>query len=99
MDISTSAVKNFTISVGSGTLNVKLPNTSGLIGDITTRHGDATVTVPQQIAANIAIKTGTDVQYSQADYTLSIDRVLVSKRSTAPQMQISIDAPGKITVQ
>lgn len=99
MDISSSAVKNFTVAVGSGNLDVKLPNISGLIGDIKTGHGDATVTVPQQIAANISIKTGTDVQYSQTDYTLSIDRVLVSKRSAAPQMQISIDAPGKITVQ
>ena len=40
-----------------------------------------------------------NVEYNQSDYTLSIESILVSKRPGDPQMQITVDATGKITIQ
>jgi hypothetical protein len=100
-DASGTTIKTLSLTMNGGDLNVKLPDKPGLIADIKTGRGDAIITVPKTIAANVALRGGGsgNPEYSQADYTLSIERVLVSKRAADPQMQISVEASGKITVQ
>jgi hypothetical protein len=100
-DASGTTIKTLSLTMNGGDLNVKLPDKPGLIADIKTGRGDAVIAVPKTIAANVALRGGgsANPEYNQADYTLSIERVLVSKRAADPQMQISVEAPGKITVQ
>ncbi len=101
LDISTTAVKNLLLATGSGNISVKLPDKSGLIGDIKTGSGSVVVTMPKTIAANITLRGAGagNVEYNAADYVLDVNRVLISKRAAEPQMQITIDAGGKVTVQ
>ena len=100
-DATGTTIKTLALNMSGGDLNVKLPDKPGLIADIKTGRGDASVEIPKTIAANVALLGGGsgNPEYSQADYTLSIERVLVSKRATDPQMQISVEASGKITIQ
>lgn len=100
-DASGTTIKTLALTMNGGDFNVKLPDKPGLIADIKTGRGDAIIAIPKTIAANLALRgSGSgNPEYSQADYTLSIERVLVSKRAADPQMQISVEASGKITVQ
>jgi Putative adhesin len=100
-DASTVTLKNLTLATGSGNVTIKLPDKSGLIGDIKTGSGSVVVQVPKTIAANLTLRgAGSgNVEYNPADYVLDVNRVLISKRAPEPQMQITVDAGGKITVQ
>jgi hypothetical protein len=100
-DATGTTIKTLSVTMSGGDLNVRLPDSPGLIADLKTGSGDAVIAVPKSIAANVALRGGGSgsPEYNQADYTLSIERVLVSKRAADPQMQISVEASGKITVQ
>jgi hypothetical protein len=99
-DAVDATIKNLSVAMG-GDLNVKLPGKGSLIGDLKTDRGSVVLQVPQTIAADIALQGGgaDNPEYNRADYTLSAEKVLVSRRAADAQMQISISAPGKITVQ
>jgi hypothetical protein len=101
LDISALTVKNLAVNLGGGNLIVKLADKSGLIAEIKTGRGGAAVTVPPTIAANITLRGAgaANPEFNAADYTLSRDLILVSKRAPDPQMQISIEASGKIIIQ
>jgi hypothetical protein len=101
LDISTITVKNLSVNLGGGNLNVKLADKSGLIADIKTGRGGAVVAVPSTIAANITLRGSgaANPDFNATDYTLSRDLILVSKRAADPQMQISVEAAGKIIIQ
>jgi Putative adhesin len=101
LDASTTTVKTLSVTTGGGNVTVKLPDKSGLIGDIKTGRGNAVLEVPKTIAANMSLRgTGaTNAEYNAADYVLDVNRVLISKRAPEPQMQITVEASGKITVQ
>jgi hypothetical protein len=101
LDISLITVKNLSVNLGGGNLNIKLPDKSGLIADIKTGRGGALVTVPPTIAANITLRGSgaANPDFPAGDYTLSRDLILVSKRAADPQMQISVEASGKIVIQ
>jgi len=100
LDASTTALKNLTIVASSGAVSVILPDKSGLIGDIKA-SGDVTLKVPPTIAANIQLlgNTANNPTFNEGDYTLNINKILVSRRSSEPQMQIKIDSPGRATIQ
>jgi hypothetical protein len=101
LDASAATVKNLALSTGSGNITVKLPDKAGLIGDIKTGRGDVLVVVPKTIAANITLRGAgaSNAEYNPSDYVLDVNRVLISKRAPEPQMQITIDASGKVSVQ
>jgi hypothetical protein len=98
-DAADAAIKNLSLSMGGGNLNVKLPGKASLIGDLKTGRGNVVLQVPESIPADIALRGGgaDSPEYNRANYTLSAEKVLVSKR--AADSQISVDAPGRITVQ
>jgi hypothetical protein len=99
-DAVDATIKNLSIAMG-GDLNVKLPGKGSLIGDLKTERGSVVLQIPGSIAADIALHGGgaDNLEYNRADYTLSAEKVLVSRRAADAQMQISVNAPGKITVQ
>ncbi len=99
-DAGDATIKNLSIAMG-GDLNVNLPGKGSLIADLKTERGGVVVQVPGSIAADIALHGGgaDSPEYNRADYTLSAEKVLVSRRAADAQMQISVNAPGKITVQ
>ncbi len=101
LDASATEVKNLVLSTGSGNITVKLPDKAGLIGDIKTGRGSVLVEVPKTIAANITLRGAgaSNAEYNPSDYVLDVNRVLISKRAPDPQMQITVDASGKVTVQ
>src|SRR5258708_16940405 len=100
LDASTAALKNLTIVASNGAVSVILPDKSGLIGDIKA-SGDVTLKVPPTIAANIQLlgNTPNKPTFNEGDYTLNINKILDSRRSREPQMQIKIDSPGRATIQ
>jgi hypothetical protein len=100
-DASTANIKNLNLSIGAGNVTVRLPDQSGVIANIKTGRGDATVVVPANIAANVTLRgsAANSAQYNQADYILDIQKVLNSRRASAPQQQITVDATGQITIQ
>ncbi len=101
LDASTIAVKNLSMSTSAGNITVKLPDKSGLIGDIKTGSGNALIEVPKTIAANISLRGAgaNNPAYNGSDYVLDVNRTLISKRAAEPQMQITLEASGTITVQ
>jgi hypothetical protein len=98
-DATAASLKNMTVSAGTS-MTASLPNKSGLIGDIKAGT-DVTITIPATIAANIRLigNAANTPAFNQSDYILNIDKVLVSRRSNEPQMQLKIDAGGKVTIQ
>jgi len=99
LDASAAALQNLSIAGGASNVTLKVPDKPGLIGDIKT-SGTVTITVPPDIAANFKL-VGNAVNsptYNQGDYILNIDKVLVSRRSSQSQMQITVDA-AQVTVQ
>lgn len=94
LDLTSISVKRLNASTGGGDINAQFGNESGLIGDLKTGRGAATVIIPPEIAAEIAlIGPGADTaQFSPEDYTLRIDKVLVPKRAPNAQMQLRIEA-------
>lgn len=94
-----SSLRNMTVNA-TGPVEIRLPDRSGLIGDIKS-GGSVTLSVPPTIAASIRLAGGAanNTLFNQADYILTIDQVLVSRRSNEPQMQIRIDTSGQVTIQ
>jgi hypothetical protein len=99
-DATGAALKNLSVVANAGSVTAKLTEKSGLIGDIKS-GADITVTIPATIAANIQLagNAANSVTFNQADYILNIDKVLVSRRSSEPQMQLKLDAAGKAVIQ
>ncbi len=100
-DVTAASLKNITLTTGTGNITVKLPEKSALIGTIKTGGGDVTIQVPPAVAANIALhgSAANNVQYNQVDYILDIQKVLNSRRASAPQIAITVEATGRIVVQ
>jgi hypothetical protein len=98
-DATNTALKNLTLTTGAGNVDLKLTQQSGLIAQIKT-PGDVTVTIPASIAANIQLvgNAANNVVFNQNDYILNIEKVLVSRRSSEPQMNLRIES-GKATIQ
>jgi hypothetical protein len=101
LDASSVSVKRLSVTLDTGNMDVKLANESGLIGDLKTGRGDVTVAIPPQLAAQIALRgPGADSPYFSGEvYTLRIDKVLVPNRAANPQMQLTIDATGSVTIK
>jgi hypothetical protein len=99
-DSTDTLIKRLNIAIPSGDLQVIVANQSGLIGDLKTGSGAVTLTVPPTIAAELTLRgAGANAPtYDQNLYTLSKDNVLVPKTGGA-QIQLSIDAPGAITIR
>lgn len=98
---STLRVRALSLSTETGNVSVTFAPETGLIGDIRSARGDVSVTIPPALAAQIALRgSGADrAQFSDAIYTLRIDKVLVPKSAADPQMQLTIDAAGQIVIQ
>lgn len=99
-DSTDTPIKRLNITTPSGDLQVTVATQSGLIGDLKTGNGAATLIVPPTLAAELTLRgAGANTPtYDQNLYTLSKDNVLVPKSGGA-QIQLSIDATGAITVR
>jgi len=97
-DATDSALRNLNVNAASA--DIKLPNKAGLSGDIKA-SGDVTVTVPATIVANFRLvgNGSNNITYNQNDYILNIEKMLISRRSNEPQMQVKIEAGGRVIVQ
>ncbi len=101
LDASNLTIKKLGVTTGSGNLTVTLPGKGALIDDLKTGRGDVTVTVPKSMVANIVLRGAgaNNPEYNHGAYTLDINHVLISKQAGDVQIQLTIDTPGKITIQ
>ena len=101
LDASSATIKNLSLATGTGDISVKLPDKSGLIGDIKTGSGDVVLEVTKTIAANITLRGAgaANPVYNTADYVLDVNHVLQRRGASDTQMQIAVDAGGRVTVQ
>jgi hypothetical protein len=97
LDLSAASVRRLSVALQSGNIDVRFGAEPGLIGDLRTGAGDAAVTIPPDVPAEIALRREGAVAFDEDLYTRRIDNVLVPR--AAAQMQITIDAPGTVTVQ
>src|SRR5262249_31165817 len=101
-DGTSTVIKNLALVTEAGNLNVKLPQTIGLIADLKTGRGGVTLEVPSAISAQIALLGGAaaNPEFNSSEYILTRDNVLVPQRApTEPQMQIKIEASERASVK
>ncbi len=101
LDAAAINLRKLTLNMQAGNLTVKLSDQPGLIGDLKTGRGEVIVEIPKTLAAQITLRgAGADnPQYSDTDYILGINKVLVPRRTTQIQMQLAIDTPGRVTIR
>lgn len=97
LDLSAASVRKLSVALHSGNIDVRFGAEPGLIGDLRTGAGDAVVTIPPNVAAEIALRGEGAVAFDEDQYTRRIDNVLVPRAPA--QMQITLDAPGTVTVK
>lgn len=100
LDVSQNRLNRLSVNLAGGDIAIKFANQSGLIADLKS-SGDTSVEIPQGVAAQIALRgagSGAPV-YSDAIYILDRSGTLVPKGAVSPQMQLTIDAGGRITVK
>ncbi|MEP7289884.1 MAG: hypothetical protein ABI947_29415 [Chloroflexota bacterium] len=99
-DATAASLKTMSIAASAGNVEAKLPEKSGLIGDIKA-GGEVSVKVPPTIAANVKLdgNAANNPTYSQADYILNKENILLSRRSNEPQLQLTIESGGRTTIQ
>jgi hypothetical protein len=100
LDSSNIGINALAVNLRSGSITALLAAESGLIGDIKTDSGTVSMTIPPEISTQIALRGGGagSPTFDSTRYTLSRDNVLEPKSGTT-QAQITIDAPGQITIQ
>jgi hypothetical protein len=93
-------LRNMTINLDAGAVTVTMPNQTGVIGQIRTGNGDVSVSVPTTIPAQITLRGAGagSPRFSDALYIFSVGNILIP-RTGDPQLQLSIEANGVITVQ
>jgi hypothetical protein len=101
LDAAAINLRKLTLNVEAGNLTVKLSDQPGLIGDLRTGRGEVIVEIPKALAAQITLRgAGADnPQYSDTDYILGINKVLVPRRTAQIQMQLAIDTSGRVTIR
>jgi hypothetical protein len=99
-DASDTALKTMNAVTAKGSIDVRLTNKPGLSGDLKASD-NVTVTIPPNIAAVIKLTgaAANNVAFNQNDYVQNINKELLSRRSTEPQMLLSIEAGGRVVVQ
>jgi hypothetical protein len=101
-DASTSTITSLNLTLGSGNMDVRLSDKPGLIGNISTGHGDVTLQVPTTADAQINLFGGGagNPTYDNVTYLFTRDNQLKPQRDPAnPKMQIKIDTSGHITIK
>ena len=101
-DASTSLLTTLNLTMGSGGINVKVPDKPGFIGTITTGQGDITLEIPASADAQIDLLGGgaANPDFNSAVYLITRDNVLKPQRNpNAPKMEIKLETGGKITVK
>lgn len=96
-DLSAASVRRLNVALQSGDIDVRFGSEPGLISDLRTGAGDAVVTIPPGVPAEIALRREGPVAFDEDLYTRRIDNVLVPRGDA--QMQITLDVPGTVTVQ
>jgi hypothetical protein len=96
LNISAVSVRRLVVTLEAGSIDAQFPAESGLIGDLRTGNGDATLTIPSTIPAEITLSRAGSVTFDDDIYTRRIDNVLVPRAS--PQMQITVNIAGAVTI-